>query len=50
MDLKYDLMEHPAIGYTPDGGGPPYIHKQKRSDRFLSGQPLFVTDDNQSNV
>lgn len=50
MDLKYDLMKHPAIGHTVDGGGQPYIHKQKQPDRFLSGQPLFVTDDNQSNV
>ncbi len=26
MDEKYELMEHPAIRYTVDGGGPPYIH------------------------
>ncbi len=26
MDEKYELMEHPAIRYTMDGGGPPYIH------------------------
>ena len=26
MDLKYELTEHPAIRYTVDGGGAPYIH------------------------
>lgn len=27
LDLKYDLTKHPAVKYTPDGGGKPYIHK-----------------------
>ena len=26
MDEKYDVMKHPDVGLTPDGGGPPYLH------------------------
>lgn len=26
MDLKYDLLRHPNIALTADGGQPPYIH------------------------
>ena len=26
MDEKYDLMRHPNIKYTADGGQPPYEH------------------------
>ena len=40
MDLKYDLMDHPAIRDTPDGGGPPYIH-HGTADKPLPGEPLF---------
>ena len=25
-DLKYDLLKHPNIKYTPDGNGKPYDH------------------------
>ena len=42
MDLKYELTKHPAIRYTVDGGGPPYIHHQKKPINWLSGKPLFV--------
>lgn len=42
MDLKYDLMKHPAIGHTVDGGGPPYIHHQKKPKTWLSGAALFA--------
>ena len=42
MDLKYELTKHPAIRYTVDGGGPPYIHNQKKPKNWLSGKPLFV--------
>ncbi len=42
MDLKYELTKHPAIHYTVDGGGPPYIHHQKKPKNWLSGKPLFV--------
>ena len=40
MDLKYELMDHPAIRYTVDGGGPPYLHKGKQTPAF-PGYPLF---------
>lgn len=40
MDLKYDLMDHPAVRDTPDGGGPPYIH-HGTADKSLPGEPLF---------
>lgn len=42
MDLKYELMKHPAIRCTVDGGGTPYIHHQKKSQNWLSGSPLFI--------
>lgn len=47
MDLKYDLMEHPAIRHTIDGGGPPYIHHQEKPEPKFPGEPLFaeITDD-----
>ena len=47
MDLKYDLMKHPAIGCTVDGGGPPYIHHQDKPKNWLTGKPLFVPEANQ---
>lgn len=40
MDLKYELTDHPAIRYTVDGGGPPYLHKGKQTPAF-PGYPLF---------
>ncbi len=42
MDLKYELMRHPAIRFTVDGGGAPYIHHQKKPQNWLSGSPLFI--------
>lgn len=44
MDLKYDLTKHPAVRYTVDGGGPPYIHHQEKPKSWLSGNPLFVPE------
>lgn len=26
IDEKYDLMKHPNIAYTEDGGAAPYVH------------------------
>ena len=49
MDLKYDLMKHPAIRYTIDGGGPPYIHHQAKPANWSSGKPLFVPEDEEYN-
>ena len=39
MDLKYDLMKHPAIRQTSLGGGAPYIH---HSTPAQLGKPLFA--------
>ncbi len=44
MDLKYELTQHPAIRYTVDGGGPPYIHHQKKPEVKFPGKPLFATE------
>lgn len=30
MDLKYDIMKHPAVGLTADGGTVTYIHGQAK--------------------
>lgn len=45
MDLKYELMNHPAIRHTVDGGGPPYIHHQKKPETWLPGAALFAPED-----
>lgn len=45
MDLKYELMDHPAIRQTVDGGSPPYIH-HGTSAPALPGEPLFQPDYN----
>jgi hypothetical protein len=37
MDLKYDLLRHPNIIYSPDGGAKPYVHR----NRLYYGNPLF---------
>ena len=41
LDLKYDLTKHPAIKYTVDGGGKPYIHKTYVKKEMFQGKPLF---------
>ena len=41
MDLKYDLMKHPAIHRSSLGGGKPYIHHAKTNET-MQGQRLFV--------
>ena len=41
MDLKYELTEHPAIRYTVDGGGAPYIHHGHNTTPTISGTPFF---------
>ena len=45
MDLKYELMDHPAIRQTVDGGAPPYIHHGTATPT-LPGEPLFRFDQN----
>ena len=46
LDLKYELMNHPAIRYTMDGGAPPYIHHHGTAVPPLPGEPLFRFDQN----
>ena len=41
MDLKYELTEHPAIRYTADGGGAPYIHHGHNTTPAIPGTPFF---------
>ena len=41
MDLKYELTEHPAIRYTVDGGGAPYIHHEHNTTPAIPGTPFF---------
>ena len=45
LDLKYELMNHPAIRHTADGGGPPYIHHQDKPKTWLPGAPLFAPEE-----
>ena len=45
LDLKYELMDHPAIHHTADGGGQPYIHHQSKPKTWLSGSVLFAPED-----
>ena len=48
MDLKYDLMKHPAVRQTSLAGGPPYIHHRQHQAPVISGHELFAafsTDD-----
>ena len=45
LDLKYELMNHPAICHTADGGGPPYIHHQNKPETWLPGTALFTLED-----
>ena len=36
MDEKYDLLKHPNVAFTTDGGAPPYEHgKDTRSVGFF---------------
>lgn len=44
LDLKYDLTKHPAVRYTMDGGGQPYIHKTAAPKKMLQGKALFVLE------
>jgi len=42
MDLKYDLMKHPAVKYTSLAGGPQYIH---HASAKLQGQSFFIEEE-----
>ena len=45
MDLKYDLMRHPNIRFSPDGGGPQHVHRRQlyAGNPFLIQQPATST-------
>ena len=52
MDLKYDLMKHPAVRQTSLAGGPPYIHLRLNQAPVISGHEFFAafsTDDANEN-
>lgn len=52
MDLKYDLMKHPAVRQTSLAGGPPYIHHRQHQAPVISGHEFFAafsTDDTNEN-
>ena len=37
MDLKYDLMKHPKIAFTEEGGAKPFVHgKDTRSKATIT--------------
>ena len=40
-EQKYELTEHPAIRYTVDGGGAPYIHHGHNTTPAIPGTPFF---------
>ncbi|GAB2046427.1 type IV secretory system conjugative DNA transfer family protein [Agathobaculum sp. TL06] len=42
MDLKYDLMKHPAVRHTSLDGGAPYIHHGQTSAPAVTGFELFL--------
>ena len=42
MDLKYDLMKHPKIAFTEEGGAAPFIHG--RDTRSLATVKLVGDD------
>ena len=43
MDLKYDILKHPGIAATADGGGPIYLHGQ--DTRSIASLSLEKADD-----
>lgn len=43
MDLKYDIMKHPNLALTTDGGAPAYVHGQDTRSfaRIIAGEQLL---------
>ena len=46
MDLKYDLMRHPNIRFSPDGGGPQYVHRRQ----LYTGKPFLILESDISTI
>ena len=40
LDKKYDLLQHPNVQFTADGGAEPYIHKRAREPYELGDLPF----------
>ena len=55
-DDKFDIMTHPLVPHTPDGGAPPYIHGSAEyaiaaitiHDRLLPTDPVAVPSENET--
>lgn len=55
-DDKFDIMTHPLVSHTPDGGAPPYIHGSAEyaiaaitiHDRLLPTDPVAVPSENET--
>lgn len=55
-DDKFDIMTHPLVSHTPDGGAPPYIHGSAEyaiaaitiHDQLLPTDPVAVPSENET--
>lgn len=55
-DDKFDIMTHPLVSHTPDGGAPPYFHGSAEyaiaaitiHDRLLPTDPVAVPSENET--
>ncbi len=44
-DLKYDILKHPNVGLTTDGGMPPFVHgEDTRSIAAISIDPQLLKE------
>ena len=41
-DKKYDILKHPNLKRTEDGGAAPYVHKTRQPDYALPDLPYSV--------
>lgn len=56
ITFKFDIMTHPLVSHTPDGGAPPYIHGSAEyaiaaitiHDRLLPTDPVAVPSENET--
>lgn len=56
MDLKYDLLKHPNVSETADGGMEPYIHGEAKAavatilaERFYAGKETLQSEEPSEN-
>lgn len=50
IDQKYDLMKHPNIGLTEDGGAEPYIHGKAKEAAFTISLATDVAFNDETGV